>query len=439
MAQNKIFVLDTNIPLNDPKCGYNFQEHDIVIPIQVISEIDKFKKGSEFINFNAREFIRFLDEYSGDRIFNGGADLGEGLGKLRVVLAYEYHDKVRKNFPDENLIDNQLINTVFCISKLPENKGREVVFVSKDVGLRMKAKSLKIKTEDYKRELVPDVESLYKDVQNIEVDDNVIDCLYRSGKVELSSEKLYENEFVNLYCGNKKALARYAKGFLNYIKKEELEVFGITPKNSEQALAISGLMNPKIELVTIAGKAGTGKTLITVAAALEQILEKDSLKDKIYYTRQTISVGNREIGFLPGDVDEKLLPFMQALYDNLDVIGTIKNKQTKIDNMLKSGKIIIEPLSLIRGRSLVNAFFIVDEAQNLTAQEIKTIVTRAGQNTKMIFIGDITQIDHPYLDVGSNGLSYLIEKMKGQEFYAHVNLKKGERSRLAEISSNILY
>jgi PhoH-like ATPase len=437
MGKKKIFVLDTNVPLHNSNCLFTFEENDIVIPIGIFDEMDTFKKGSDTINYNAREFIRFLDGLPEDEMFNGGASLGDNLGKIRVIKKKSFADEVRESFADDT-VDNEIINTAYCLKNENRDQDVQVVIISNDANLRIKAKSLKLRAENYETDAVSDYNSLYKDVRTISVNDEVIDSLYKSGQTQFAcGENFYENEFVILEAiGKKTALASYRENNFHLIKKDGVYSFGIKPKNSEQAFALYALLNPGISLITIVGKAGTGKTIIALAAGLQQVMDDKNIK--LFFTRQTIPLGNREQGFLPGNVDEKINPFMQALYDNLAVIKEVTNYGDKVNKYQEEKRIFIQPLSYLRGRSLVNTFFIVDEAQNLTPQESKAIITRAGEGTKIILIGDITQIDHPFLDKRSNGLSHVIEKMRGLDIFANVILKKGERSFLAELAGNRL-
>jgi PhoH-like ATPase len=437
--QKKIFVLDTNVILHDSSCLNNFQEHDIVIPINVIEELDQFKKGNESVNFHAREFVRTLDSLAGDKLFSKGIKISENGGRVAIRLNEKFHEELLDNF-DSGIIDHKILNTAFSVHK--ENRFKQVILVTKDVNLRMKAKSIGLPSQDYKTDQVKDISSIYKGNRIVEdIPSELIDELYKKPfqiNVDIIGKELVPNEYLILRNGKKSALG-YFNAEKETIKRiNKTEAFGINSRNAEQAFALDALMNEEIKLVSISGKAGTGKTLLSLAAAIEK--RKKYLQ--IYIARPIVPLSNRDIGYLPGDVNEKLLPYMQPLYDNLGVVQNQFNKTDRnykiIENMLKEEKLKIEPLSYIRGRSIVRVFFIVDEAQNLTPHEVKTIITRAGEGTKIIFTGDIFQIDHPYLDSLSNGLSYLIEKMKGQKIYAHINLEKGERSELAEMASNLL-
>ncbi len=431
----KTFVLDTNVILHDSNCLNSFGENDIAIPIQVLSEIDKFKKGDDPINYNAREFSRFLDGLDSALVFDGGASRGKGLGKIRIILNFEYHQAVRKIYP-EKTIDHEIINAAYSLWKSGSHK---VVFISKDVNLRMKAKSLEMDAQDYQFDSVPDVKSFFEEVKKIEVEAKLIDNLFREKEIDFERKDLLKNEFLILNSVSPKstALAFYSKGRLSSISKGEITCFGIKPKNSEQAFALHALLNPEIKLITIMGKAGTGKTILSLAAGLKHL--KDKTFDQFYFTRQIISMGNKDIGYLPGDPKDKISPYMKGMEDNLSVISSIvSGNKAKIDSFKKAEKIFLEPLSYLRGRSLGAKFFIIDEAQNLTQKEVKAIITRAGEFTKIILIGDISQIDSPYLDERSNGLSYVISKMRGVDIYAHVTLVRGERSELAEIAGKLL-
>jgi PhoH-like ATPase len=439
--KEKLFIIDTNVILHDSSCIYQFAENNIVIPITVLEELDKFKKGHQTVNLNARQFLRALDSINGDRIFDEGAKISPEHGKIIIKLDRNFDDKFALSFSPSNP-DHHILNTAYCLTK--DYPGEQVILVSKDVNLRMKARALGVKTTDYTTDHVKDISDLYTGYRVQEgVSQETINRLYKKPFEIDSSEvgfdkELSPNEYIILRNGKHSVLTRFehAKRKIKHVDK--IYANGIAPRNAEQIFALDALMNNKIQLVTLTGKAGTGKTLLALAAALES---KKAYR-QVFLARPVVPLSNRDIGFLPGDIADKLDPYMQPLFDNLGVIkneylgSDIRHQQTK--NLLSKEKLIIAPLAYIRGRSLVNIYFIVDEAQNLTPHEVKTIITRAGENTKLVFTGDIFQIDHPYLDTYSNGLSYLIDKMRGQRLYAHINLEKGERSELADLASNIL-
>ncbi|MCP4649365.1 MAG: PhoH family protein [PVC group bacterium] len=437
----KIFVLDTNVILHDCTCIYQFKQHDVVIPIQVIEELDKFKKGHETLNYHARGFLRDLDSLSGDQIFDEGVKLGENNGRILIVLGQKMHKNLELNFAP-NLVDHQILNTAYCLAQ--DNQDKQVLIISKDVNLRMKAKAVGLVTNDYTTDHVKDISELYRGYRIEEdVSLSLINKMYADAdqikaKALCDKREFMPNEFIIMKNKKKSAIGRFNAETCTIDRVNKLPAYGITPRNAEQTFALNALTDPKIPLVTISGKAGTGKTLLALAGALES--KEDFLQ--ILMARPVVPLSNKDIGYLPGDIGSKLEPYMQPLYDNLGVIKSRffeqKSKRRKIQKLLEEESLVIAPLSYIRGRSLVNAFFIVDEAQNLTPHEVKTIITRAGEGTKMVFTGDIFQIDHPYLDIYSNGLSYLIDKMRGQQIYTHINLEKGERSELAELASNIL-
>lgn len=447
MPKNKkIFILDTNVILHDSSCIHNFAEHDIIIPITVLEELDQFKKGSQIINYHAREFVRELDRLSTDKLFNGGMHIGEGKGRISIRLEKDVHPDLRSNFPNVDKEDHRILNIAYHISQ--EKKDHAVILVSKDVNLRMKARSVRLMAEDYTTDCVSDPAHLYSGCRYQEdIPSELIERLYgEDGELpgeELTAEKpLRPNEYLVLRNGKKSALATYVRGPAEnrfvFRRVQKVSVYGIIPRNAEQSFAIHALLNPEVKLVSISGKAGTGKTLLALAAALET----RSQFRQILLTRPIMPLSNKDIGYLPGDIQSKIKPYMQPLYDNLHVIrGQFPEKSEmsqRIQRMVDEEKLAIEPLAYIRGRSLVKMYLIVDEAQNLTPHEVKTIITRAGEGTKIVFTGDINQIDHPYLGISSNGLSTLIDKMQGQGIYAHIDLRKGERSELAELASNIL-
>jgi len=447
MKQNKTpksFILDTNVILHDASSIHQFQENDVVIPLTVIEELDHFKRGSQVINLNAREFARTLDSITGTAIFNGGVSLGKGKGKVRVAIARGLSAEIKDIFREDSA-DNRILSVAFEWNKKSKNKSK-VILVTKDVNLRMKAKALGIIAEDYTTDRIGSVEELYSGKEILEnFDDDLLLKLFqppfeipaKSVLKKLVSEPI-PNKFYILRNTSRSVLA-YLDKEMEVIRKVDKEpIYGIKPRNAEQTFAVSALTNNNVPLVSLTGKAGTGKTLLALASALHV---RKSYR-QIFIARPIVPLSNKDIGFLPGDVQSKIEPYMQPLWDNIRVIQDQFSESDKqhqlINNMIKEEKIVIEPLSYIRGRSLQRIFFIVDEAQNLTPHEIKTIITRVGEGAKIVLTGDIYQIDHPYLDSQSNGLSYLIDHFKGQKLYAHMNLLKGERSELAELASNLL-
>ncbi|MGA8263811.1 MAG: PhoH family protein [Ignavibacteriaceae bacterium] len=440
----KTFILDTNVILHDASCIHQFKKNDVAIPLTVIEELDSFKRGSQVINLNAREFARTLDTMTGDALFNGGISMGKGKGKLRIAISRGLNSEIREIFREDNS-DHRILGAAFEWNKKLHGKS-VVVLVTKDVNLRMKAKALGILAEDYTTDRVVSVEELYSGKETVEdFDDEVIVKLFQS-PFEVPAKSLIKNlngtAFPNKYYifknASRSVLANLDQNKENFRKIDKIVTYGIKPRNAEQTFALDALTNNDIQLVSLTGKAGTGKTLLALAAALQV----KKYYRQIFIARPIVPLSNKDIGFLPGDIQSKIEPYMQPLWDNLRVIQDQFPESDKqslaINSMIKEEKLVIEPLSFIRGRSLQRIFFIVDEAQNLTPHEIKTIITRAGEGSKVVFTGDIYQIDHPYLDSQSNGLSYLIDRFKGQRLYAHVTLEKGERSALAELASNLL-
>ncbi len=438
--KSKIFVLDTNVILHDYTCIYQFQDNDVILPITVLEELDKFKRGNDLINFQAREFTRLLDEIVGDELFNGGKLLGPGKGKLRIETGKPFSDELKASFK-EDIPDHRILSIADYIAK--SYPKRKTVLISKDINLRMKAKSLRIQSEDYKTDQVTDENVLDKTITTFEnIEDSLLDTLYSQGSfaaADVGNDFNPEPNECYIFRGNtSSALARYDAKSERIYRVEKKSAYGIKPRNAEQTFSLSVLLDPEIKLIALTGKAGTGKTLLALAAAIEQ----HRLYEQILLARPIVALSNRDIGYLPGDASEKINPYMQPLYDNLSVIKHTFNPRSNeyqlIEDMLKEERLNITPLAYIRGRSLSNSFFIIDEAQNLTPHEIKTIITRAGEGTKMIFTGDLQQIDSPYLDMKSNGLAYMTDRMRNQDLFAHINLVKGERSYLAELASNLL-
>ncbi|MFP4452665.1 MAG: PhoH family protein [Desulfobacterales bacterium] len=437
----KIFVLDTNVILHDSSCIRHFEEHDIVIPISVLEELDHFKKGNEVLNFHARDFLRTLDSLSGDKLFDGGVRIAPGAGRIAVKLEKEFHPDLSLNFASHKH-DHRILNAAYQLAK--EEPGTDVILVTKDVNLRMKAKAVGLMAQDYTSDHVRDINSLYSGKRVAEdIPVEIIEKFYEQPfEVPLSDAPVrpppLSNEYLILRNGKKSALVRYDPIMKTLRRVNKSSAYNISPRNAEQTFALNALLDPDIHLVSITGKAGTGKTLLALAAALGA---RRSYR-QIFMARPVVPLSNRDMGYLPGDIPAKLDPYMQPLYDNLSVIQNQFSENDashqQISQMLEANKLVIAPLSYIRGRSLVKIYFIADEAQNLTPHEVKTIITRSGEGTKMVFTGDIFQIDHPYLDTLSNGLSYLIEKMQGQRRFAHISLEKGERSELAELASDLL-
>lgn len=440
-GKKKNFVLDTNVMLHDYGCIEKFEENDIYIPIVSLEELDKFKKGSEQINFNARAFVRRLDEISDQDLFAKGASLGEGLGRIFVKINGQYHTKVKEAF-GENKADHRILSIAMTLAD--EQPNIKTILVTKDVNLRMKARSLGMLVEDYINDKVTRVDLFENAEPEYEgVDGDLIDRIYASkdgidiDEWELGS-KIDPNDCFVMKSERNSVLARYNPFTGKIVRVEKGHYFGIQPRNAEQTFAMHILTDPNVKLIGLTGKAGTGKTLLALAAALSQ---EQSYK-QILLARPIVSLANKDLGFLPGDEKAKVAPYMQPLFDNLNVIkGQLAQNSSelrRLDEMQKTEKLVIEALAYIRGRSVSETIFIVDEAQNLTPHEIKTIITRAGEGSKLIFTGDIEQIDSPYLDAQSNGLAYMIERMKGQPLFAHVNLIKGERSELSELASDLL-
>jgi PhoH-like ATPase len=438
---SKLFVLDTNVILHDSGCIRNFAEHDIAIPITVLEELDRFKRGNEDINFQAREFLRQLDELTGDVLSETGAPLGAGHGSVRVVLGGELDSRLKAALLHDSP-DHRILNTALTLQKREHH--RPVILVSKDTNLRLKAKSLGMPAQDYTSDKIESYEKLYTGKRIIaDAPPETISRFYENGgRVPLDEAPCVASPLPNenfiLRSGNKSVLASYRATERELVRVEKMTTYGISPRNAEQSFALKALTNDDIKLVTLVGAAGTGKTILALAAALEC----RQRYRQILLARPVVPLGNRDLGYLPGDIGAKLDPYMQPLYDNLAVIRNQFSDNDpaaqRINDMRANEKLLITPLAYIRGRSLQRIFFIIDEAQNLTPHEVKTIITRAGEGTKIVFTGDIRQIDQPYLDTLSNGLSYLIHRMKGQPIFAHVTLEKGERSALADLGSELL-
>ncbi len=439
IKSKKIYVLDTSVILYNHNSIYSFDDNDVAIPITVLEELDNFKKGNDTKNFEAREFIREMDRLSGDFILTDWRPLGGKLGKFKVEMNGKGNiDAVQ--ILGEDKADHRIINSALALSK--EHPDQKVVLVTKDINLRLKAKSLNLHSEDFQTGKIKNVDELYTGKSVINgVSVTVIDQIYSHGTCAPSDFLKVDpicNHYYILKNGKHSVLATYNASTKLMERVEKTTAYGIRPRNAEQIFALHALMNPDIKLVTLQGVAGTGKTLLALSGALEQKREYR----QVYLARPIVSLSNKDIGYLPGDIKSKLNPYMEPLWDNLKMIQNqweeSDKEYKKITELVESEKLMITPLAYIRGRSLSNIYFIVDEAQNLTPHEVKTIITRAGENTKIVFTGDIFQIDTPYLDTQSNGLSYLIDKIRDNPLYAHITLEKGERSELANLANELL-
>lgn len=439
--EKKIFVLDTSVILHNHNAINSFDDNDIAIPITVLEELDNFKKGNDNINFEAREFARIIDKLSNDYSLRDWIPIGEepNKGKFKVIMSQNSKIDACKIFAEDKA-DHRILNAT--LSLIEEFPNRKIILVSKDINLRLKAKSLNIPAEDFETGKIKDLEKLYTGKTTIDnLSSDVIDNLYKNGFCSPADIGLIDpiaNHYFILKNESKSILAFY-NPITQLIERVEKRVcHKIMPRNAEQIFALHAILNPNVKLVTLQGVAGTGKTLLALAGTLEQ----RNAFNQIYLARPIVPLSNKDIGFLPGDIKSKISPYMEALWDNLKLIQNLyssKDREFKvITEDLEDEKLVITPLAYIRGRSLSNICFIVDEAQNLTPHEVKTIITRAGENTKIIFTGDIYQIDTPYLDAQSNGLSYLIAKIKKHALYAHIRLEKGERSELANLANDLL-
>jgi len=437
---SRIFVLDTSVVLFDHNAFNNFEEHDVAVPLTVLEELDSFKKGSNVINLHAREFIRQLDKLSLNHDLRGWIPInGANRGRFRVITEEDSRVNTAEIFGTKKN-DHRILNAALCLAE--REAPRRVVLVSKDINLRVKARAVNLPAEDYETVKIEDLDHLRRGKSELEVEDgSIIDRLYEGEAVpitEVGSGRPPANHFFILKCGSKSALAYFNPRVDGLERVAKGSAYGIVPRNAEQTFALHAILNPSLSLVTISGAAGTGKTLLALAGALEQRRRFRQL----YLARPIVPLSNRDIGYLPGDIKSKINPYMQPLWDNLSVIknqfGEGQRELKRIDEMIELEKLHIVPLAYIRGRSFANIIFIVDEAQNLTPHEVKTIITRAGEGTKVVFTGDIFQIDTPYLDSHSNGLSYLIDRIRDHPLYAHVNLERGERSELANLASTLL-
>ena len=439
----KVFVIDTSVLLHDHNAIKSFEDNRVAIPITVLEELDTFKVGNDTKNFEARECIRIIDRLSKEYTLQEWIPLENGQdGLMRIVMSDDGHPSgldASRVF-DKKTNDHKILSAALQLQH--DEPSMKVVLVSKDINLRLKAKALNLPAEDFKTGKVKDNKHLYSGKTLIEgIDGEVVRKMNVSGqtrKISVLGKERRNNHFYILRNCSSSALGFFSEEKKLIERVDKSYAYGIKPKNAEQAFALHAIMNPDVHLVTVSGVAGTGKTLLALAGALEQ---KNKF-DQIILARPIVPLSNNDIGYLPGDAEEKVNPYMQPLWDNLNFIksqfGQNERKYRAIEEMRAQGKITICPLAYIRGRSLSNVIFIVDEAQNLTPHEVKTIITRAGENSKIILTGDVRQIDTPYLDEQSNGMSYVIDRLKGRDLFCHVTLDKGERSELANLANEHL-
>ena len=438
----KNFVLDTNVLLHDPNALFKFQDNRVIIPITVIEELDHFKKDLNMLGRNARTVSKYVDRLRESGNLAEGVPLEHG-GLLRVAFGGEGVSLLPAELKGQ-LEDNQILGV--ALSARGREKDVPVVVVSKDTNLRIKADALGIKAEDYESDRV-DIEELYRGFCEVPVGKEQIDAFYHAGECALppGSEDLYPNEYVVFRdaATQSSALGRVdgARRKVRLLPPMKEDVWGVRPRNKEQHFALDILLDDSVKLVTLAGKAGTGKTLLAIAAGLRKTSDEE-VYQRMLVSRPVLPMG-KDLGFLPGDVEEKLKPWMQPIFDNVEYLFGFNRKKRQggvrgYQELMNLGILEIEPLTYIRGRSIPNQFIVVDEAQNLSPHEVKTILTRAGENSKVVLTGDPYQIDNPFVDSASNGLSYTVEKFKGEAISGHVLLAKGERSPLAELAANIL-
>jgi PhoH-like ATPase len=434
----KNMVLDTNVLLHDPRSIFAFEDNHVIIPIYVIEEIDTFKKELSERGRNAREVARSLDGFRANGRLSEGVPIGTG-GVLRVAIG-------KRAMPDAlrqaQMVDNFILGV--AVEVRDAEPAIRTILVTKDVNLRIRGDALGLATADYNAEKI-DIQELYGGTADLDLGGRQIEQFYADGQLALDGVSLHPNQYLllrNQDQPGQTALGRYDgdKKRVVPIKKLRDGVWGIRPRNKEQHYALDLLLNDDIKLVTLVGKAGTGKTLVALAAGLQKVVEEQGFQ-KLLVSRPVIPLG-RDIGYLPGDIEEKLNPWMQPIYDNVELLlGLNKSDKKEGRNyaeLIDLGYIEIEPLTYIRGRSIPNQYMIVDEAQNLTPHEVKTIITRVGDGTKIILTGDPYQIDNPYVDAANNGLTTVVERFKNEAIAGHVTLTKGERSPLAEIASNLL-
>lgn len=439
----KKYILDTNVLLYDPKALFKFDDNEVIIPITVIEEIDHFKKDENETGRNARQVSRFLDELRHKGSLSKGVAI-DGGGTIRVDLGSGSGANKLQQLFTKRQADVSILAIALDVKE--HSNGQPVIFVTKDTNLRIRADALGLNALDYEPTVIS-LDELYKGWQEVHWPQNRVEELVKAGEVPLNGDKAFPNEMLLIRTEASQSQSILAKAFpdqgkAKLVRESRRNIWGIQPRNLEQTFALDLLLDDSVKLVTLVGKAGTGKTLLAIAAGLQKVAE-ESVYQRLLVSRPVFPLG-RDLGFLPGTLEEKLLPWMQPIFDNVELLmgaaGRTKRRESSYgyQELMSMGLLAIEPLTYIRGRSISNNYLIVDEAQNLTPHEIKTIITRAGYNTKMVITGDPYQIDNPYVDSSNNGITYVVERMKEERMAGHVTLMKGERSALAELASNVL-
>ena len=436
----KIYVLDTSVCLTSANSLYSFKNNDIVLPIKVLEEIDGHKKRQDVVGSNARQTIRILDALRQKGSLSEGVRLEKGKGIVKVI-----NSTFSEMLPPEmnrDMADNHIISCAMRLSELEPS--RKVILVSRDINMRVVANSLNILTEDYESEhVLDDGSKLYTGTHDLLIDDEIIDRFYQGEEIHLDKQQskgLFANQFVKLISSSnekKTALSRFTheQEHLSQVKQLKNPIWGVTPRNTEQRYAMDLLLDPSVPIVSLVGRAGSGKSLLALCGGLEQVIGRDNRYTRLIVSKPVHSVG-KDIGFLPGTLEEKMLPWLKPIQDNLQFL--MGNDKGMMEDYMNQGVIEIEAISYIRGRSIANAYMIIEECQNLTLHEIKTIITRVGENTKIVLTGDVEQIDNAYINETSNGLSYAVEKFKPSLLAGHVLMQKGERSLVASLASEVL-
>ena len=436
----KTYVLDTNVLLHDPLAVFRFEDNDVVLPLTVVEEIDRFKKEQSETGRNARQISRIIDGFRAQGKLVDGVRL-EGGGLFKVAI---FRDAAMKLLPSE-LRDEKADNRILAVANELVDAGKStIVLITKDINLRIKADTIGLNAEDYESDKIS-IDDLYSGTSELQVSQEQVDEFYEKGELVLEGDFVANQgvTLIDMANPSHSAIGRYdapQQKLRPLLRAPKDGIWGIHPRNREQQFAFDLLLNDDIRVVSLVGKAGTGKTLLAIAAGLLKTAD-ESVYSRLLVSRPVFPMG-RDLGFLPGDIEEKLAPWMQPIFDNVELLLSSVEEGGKrkrgYRELIDLGLMEIEPLTYIRGRSIPNQYLIVDEAQNLTPHEIKTIITRAGEGTKIVLTGDPYQIDNPYIDASSNGLTYAVERLKGQDISGHMTLTKGERSALAELAANLL-